>query len=223
MSGTANSRFRRPTRPTRWCRPESRTRSGTDPADRADTGAEVALDYRGPVPAGPTVVRMDFRDETRVGQHTYGISAKTVPPEDDQPATVAVEFTGADADGRIVAEGNLLVALEALGDSGGFLLRTLHGLAALHGQRIPGRTTNRSRSRAPNAGQPWLEEQSEQLRDRWMASAATVSGSELLGTLADEFGRTRSAVRAQLARIGCDPDVPGRALADPQEVVSGES
>lgn len=154
---------------------------------------------------------MDFRDQTQVGQHIYGVNAKTEPADDDQPATVALEFTGADHDGRIVAEGNLLIALECLGDSGAFLLRILEGLAAFHGQ---GKRATRSRQRPlpANAGRPWGSEHNDQLRQRWLRSTAVAGGKELIDELAGELGRTRSAVRAQLPRLGCDPDVPGREL-----------
>jgi hypothetical protein len=178
----------------------------------ADTGTEMVLDCPESALGASTVISMDYRDEAQVGEYTYGVSAKTEPAGDGELASVAVEFTGADMDGRIVAEGNLLIALEGLADAGSFLLRTLDGLAALHGQRAPRRSAARSRSRPPNAGQPWTEEHGERLRERWMQSPAT-TGHELLGELAEEFGRTRGAVRAQLPRLGCDPDVPGRPLA----------
>ncbi|WP_344677966.1 hypothetical protein [Saccharopolyspora taberi] len=155
---------------------------------------------------------MDFRDELQVGQHTFGITAKGQPAIDGQRASVAVEFTGASTDGEIIAEGNLLIALDALADTGTFLNRTLDGLGALNGR------PRRSRSaRAPNAGQPWTDDDGRLLRERWMRSRDGSSASELIGELAADFGRTRSAIRAQLPRVDCDPDVPGRALADAAE------
>jgi hypothetical protein len=157
---------------------------------------------------------MDYRDETRVGDHTYGVNAKTEPAQDGQPATVALEFTGADPDGRIVAEGNLLIDLAGLPEASSFLWRTLEGLAALNGQRPGRRPAARTRPRPPNAGQPWTEENCERLRQRWMGSPETTAAHELLSELGAEFGRTRSAIRAQVSRLGCDPDVPGRALVD---------
>ncbi|MBA8825522.1 hypothetical protein FHX42_002873 [Saccharopolyspora lacisalsi] len=152
---------------------------------------------------------MDFRDELRVGEHTYSVRAGTSDCA-DQPASVAVEFTGADADGRIVAEGNLLMAVEGFADAVAFLTRTLDGAAALHGVRPTGLNTARARSRPANAGQPWTEELDERLRQRWMAAAET-SGGELLAELARDFARTRGSIRARVAYLGCDPDVPGRA------------
>lgn len=178
------------------------------PVSLADTGAEVVLDSTGSGVWPHNVVCMDFRDELQIGDHTYGVCAKREPAQDGQPTTVAVEFTGADTDARIVAEGNLLVAVDGILDLGQFLARTLDGLAALHGQKA----RIRARPRPPNAGQPWTEALSEALSRRWLHCADTGTGSELVGGLAQEFGRTRSSVRAQLARLGCDPDVPGRRL-----------
>lgn len=180
----------------------------------SDTGAEVVLDYTGSASVGLSFVHMDFHDETQVGQHTYGVNAKSEPAQEGESASVAVEFTGADADGRIVAEGNVLLSLEAMVDSTAFLAQTLDGLAALHGLRTRSRTAARARAQPPNAGQPWSEASGEQLRERWLRCSETSSGNELVGELAEEFGRTRSSIRAQLARLTCDPDVPGRELAD---------
>lgn len=164
---------------------------------------------------------MDYRDETHVGEYAYGVNAKTVPPQDGQPATVAVEFTGADPDGRIVAEGNLLIGVTGLPETSSFLSQTLEGLAALHGRRSARRTTARSRSRPPNAGQPWTEEDGERLRQRWMESPAATAAHELIAELAEEYGRTRGAIRAQVSRLGCDPDVPGRTRTDDAGVEGG--
>ena len=174
------------------------------------------LDYPGFLGLGPSVVGMDFRDEMQVGQHAFGITAKSQPPVDGQPASVALEFTGASTDGEIIAEGNVLIAIDGLADTGTFLNRTLDGLGALYGKQR--RAGPRARSaRAPNAGQPWGEDDSQRLRERWMQEPDATSGSELIGELAGELGRTRSAIRAQLARLDCDPDVPGRALAEAAE------
>ncbi len=153
---------------------------------------------------------MDFRDELRVGEHTYSVRAGTSDCA-DRPASVAVEFTGADSDGRILAEGNLLLALEGFVDAVAFLTRALDGVAALHGVRPTDRNRNaaRARSRPANAGQPWTEELDERLRRRWMAAAET-SGGELLAELARDFARSREAIRARVASLGCDPEVPGR-------------
>ncbi len=176
----------------------------------------MVLDSAAHKGCGPNVVDMDFRDEVQVGAHTYGVNAKSDPGDGEQPPAVAIEFTGADQDGRILAEGNLLIAIEGITDAGRFLAQTLDGLAALHGKRAPSRAGVRARSRAPNAGAPWTDQLSAELREQWMHGDAG-TGSELLAELAQRFGRSRVSLRAQLARLGCDPDVPGRSLTDTAE------
>lgn len=160
---------------------------------------------------------MDFRDEVQVGTHTYGVTAARETATDGERPRVAVEFTGARLDdGRVVAEGNLVVAVDALVDSSLFVTRTLDGIAALHGQVGAGRR-ERSGPRPANAGKPWTSELDEVVRTRWM-SGTDVAASALVAELSRELGRTRSSVRTRLARVGCDPDTPGRLLnsaADP--------
>lgn len=164
---------------------------------------------------------MDYRDETHVGEYSYGVNAKTMPAQDGQPATVAVEFTGADPDGRIVAEGNLLIGIAGLPETSSFLSQTLEGLAALHGRRSARRPAARTRSRPPNAGMPWTDEDGERLRQRWMGTPPTTAAHELIAELAEEYGRTHGAIRAQMSRLGCDPDVPGRALSEQPGTATG--
>lgn len=156
---------------------------------------------------------MDIRDEQHVGKHLYAINARTAHSDEETPTSVAVEFTGADPDGRVVAEGNLLISVAALTDSTSFLAQTLDGIAALHGCRPRSRAGPRSRGRAANAGQRWDQASADQLWQRWMGSSPPTTASELTAELAEQFGRTRGGIRSQLARLGCDPDVPGRPLA----------
>lgn len=131
---------------------------------------------------------MDIRDEQHVGTHVYGINAKTAHADEEAPTSVAVEFTGADADGRVIAEGNLLISVDALLDSTSLLVQTLDGIAALHGQRPRNRAGPRSRGRAPNAGQRWDQASAEQLWQRWMGSSPPTTAYELIAELAEHFG-----------------------------------
>ena len=70
----------------------------------------------------------------------------------------------------------------------------------------------------PNARQPWTSDLDETLRETWLSTASTTPATEVIGTLAQSMGRTRGGIRARLARIGCDPDVPGRTLVPEEEV-----
>jgi hypothetical protein len=71
----------------------------------------------------------------------------------------------------------------------------------------------------PNSRQPCTSDLDDTLRETWMANASTTPATEVIGALAQAMGRTRGGIRARLARIGCDPDVPGRTLAAEEEVV----
>lgn len=150
---------------------------------------------------------MDFHDEQRVGAHTYGITAGTVAVENGCAPAVRVRFTGSDAHGVVVSEGDLTITVDELADAGAFLGRTLAGLAAFHGRR-----PRKAPGAAVHAGRPWSSEHGERLRARWLDGAAGTPASAVLAELAAELGRSTSAVRAQLPRVGCDPDVPGREL-----------
>ncbi len=153
---------------------------------------------------------MDFKDEIKVGRYTYGVSATSDTGAEEERSRVALEFTGARADdGQVVAEGNLLVGEDALADSGLFLARVLDVMAAFHGHSSRG---SRAGQRPPNAGQPWTTELDATVRTRWLQASSDATGSALLGDLGRELGRSRSSLRARLAKLGCDPDVPGRVL-----------
>lgn len=155
---------------------------------------------------------MDLRDEARAGNHSFSVTAQRQPEQDDRPASLVVEFTGADDDGQVMVEGAVHVAVDALDDTAQVLGRTLDGLSGLHGMRRKVRRA--AAATAPNAGKPWTDELNGQLREHWLARGPGVPATELIGELAREFGRTRPSVRAQIARCGCDPDVPGRLLPD---------
>ena len=157
---------------------------------------------------------MDFRDEKHVGQHVYGINAKTDQNAEYEAPAVALEFTGAADDGRVVAEGNLLISVDALGDSTAFLGQALEGIGVFCGARPRSRAGPGGRGRAPNSGQRWDSASLGELRRRWMGSSPPTTSAVLTGELAEAFGRSRTSIRAQLARLGCDPDVPGRPLVD---------
>jgi hypothetical protein len=45
------------------------------------------------------------------------------------------------------------------------------------------------------------------------AAATSSPAPAMIAEIADIMGRSRNGVRSRLARIGCDPDIPGRTLA----------
>ncbi|MCO1655771.1 hypothetical protein [Pseudonocardia humida] len=65
-----------------------------------------------------------------------------------------------------------------------------------------------------NGRVPWTAELDTTLKDAWLNSADTTPAFDLIGTIAKDMGRSRNSIRARLARVGCDPDVPGRVLRE---------
>ncbi|MCP2260646.1 hypothetical protein LX15_004365 [Streptoalloteichus tenebrarius] len=121
-----------------------------------------------------------------------------------------IEVFTADTEGELTGEGHLLLPVGALAAAGHLVQRVLVGLAQLHGA-----TAGRGRFRASrpgNAFRPWSEEMDEELRTAWLGEPAGAPASEVTGRLAERMGRSRIAIRSRLARLGCDPDVPGREL-----------
>ncbi len=78
----------------------------------------------------------------------------------------------------------------------------------------PAPAPRRPRPQPPNGRQPWTSELDEVLRETWMAAAESTPAGEVIGELMAGMGRSRGSIRARLARIGCDPDVPGRVLRE---------
>jgi hypothetical protein len=70
------------------------------------------------------------------------------------------------------------------------------------------------RSGPPNGRQPWTAEHDAVLRDTWLNAPDSTPAFDVTGALATDLGRSRNSIRARLARIGCDPDVPGRLLRE---------
>jgi len=133
---------------------------------------------------------IDSSDEHEVHQRP-GILRVSVIGED---AHVIWEETGARGSFRVSAR-SLLLALRAAWDA-----------------EHPGTADfeRRQRDRPANSHQPWTAELDAQLRDTWLAAEPPASAR--IGELARALGRSRAGIRARLARIGCDPDVPGRLL-----------
>lgn len=65
---------------------------------------------------------------------------------------------------------------------------------------------------APNSRQPWTADLDTVLKDTWLGTPSTTPATTVIGELAKGMGRSRGSIRARLARVGCDPDVPGRTL-----------
>ncbi|SHE76137.1 hypothetical protein [Streptoalloteichus hindustanus] len=122
-----------------------------------------------------------------------------------------IEVFTADTEGELTGEGHLLLPVGALAAAGQLIQRVLAGLAQLHGAGA-GRGRFRA-SRPGNSFQPWTAELDEELRAAWLSEPTASPAAEVTGRLAERMGRSRNAIRSRLARVGCDPDLPGRELA----------
>lgn len=146
-------------------------------------------------------MQINYTDECRVGDLTYAVEAET-----DDTGVVQLRLCGVDDSGVLAAEGTMQVPSGALLDASTVLRRALIGLGKLQPPkpRRPGGPAN--------SFAKWTPALSSELRESWLARPESTSATKLIGELAAAHGRTRNAIRAQLARVGCDPDVPGREL-----------
>ncbi|WP_329787417.1 hypothetical protein V1227_21705 [Lentzea sp. DG1S-22] len=138
-----------------------------------------------------------FHNEIKLGEVHYRLSATTDPDE-----SLVLELLGSLDSGEVVADGRLRLPVEGGATIGKLLSRVLGAHTRL-------------RSRQPrhaNANQPWTEALDTELRTAWL-TAAEESSPKLIRSLADGMQRSPTAIRARLARVGCDPDVPGRELS----------
>ncbi|WP_194282995.1 hypothetical protein [Saccharothrix syringae] len=142
-----------------------------------------------------------YENSVRIGSSTYRLVA-TADPE------LSVHLAGTDSSGALVAEGTLRLPADAGAKLGRLLGQVLDALGRLSGPppTAPGH-------RPANANQPWGEEQDEELRAEWLTAGGGPS-ADLIRTIARRLERSPTSIRSRLARIGCDPDVPGRALSD---------
>ncbi|GAA3887873.1 hypothetical protein GCM10022243_60900 [Saccharothrix violaceirubra] len=133
-----------------------------------------------------------------IGPTTYRLLA-TADPD------VVVELTGVDRAGARVAEGVLRLPASGGGPVGKVLAQVLEALT-----RLGAPPTTR---RPANANQPWTAERDEELRAAWLAADPGAAAGGLVREIAKRLERSASAIRARLAKVGCDPDVPGRVLS----------
>ncbi|MCX2949769.1 hypothetical protein [Lentzea sp. NEAU-D7] len=148
-----------------------------------------------------------FHNEIKLGEVHYRLSATT-----DSDESVVLDLLGSLDSGEVVADGRLRLPVEGGVTVGKLLARVLSAHTRL-----------RSRpSRHANANQPWTEALDTDLRTAWLTASETDS-PKLIRSLADAMERSPTAIRARLARVGCDPDVPGRELSATAAVLLGAS
>ncbi|GGU26429.1 hypothetical protein [Lentzea flava] len=138
-----------------------------------------------------------YRNEIKLGEVHYRLSATT-----DSAESLTLELQGALDSGEVIADGCLRLPVEGSAAVGKLLSRVLGAHT-----RLRGRT-----SRYANANQPWTDSLDTTLRTTWLTPTDTPAQT-LIRSIADDMQRSPTAIRARLARVGCDPDVPGRELS----------
>ncbi len=143
-----------------------------------------------------------YANAVRVGSTTYRLVA-TADPE------LSVELAGTDSSGALVAEGALRLPADAGARLGKLLGQVLDALSRLSTPPPAG-----PGHRPANANQPWTPALDDDLRTEWLAATEGSPSADLIRTIARRLERSPTSIRSRLARIGCDPDVPGRVLSD---------
>ncbi|MFD7653910.1 hypothetical protein ACFV4N_08015 [Actinosynnema sp. NPDC059797] len=142
-----------------------------------------------------------YENTTRIGSTTYRLAA-TADPE------LVVELTGTDTSGALVAEGSLRLPADAGTRLGRLLGQVLDALG-----RLSAPPPSSPGHRPANANQPWTAELDDALRAEWLAAEEGSPSTDLIRAVARRLERSPTSIRSRLARVGCDPDVPGRALS----------
>ncbi|GAA3459361.1 hypothetical protein ACFFSW_07745 [Saccharothrix longispora] len=150
-----------------------------------------------------------YENSVRIGSTTYRLVA-TADPE------LSLELAGTDTAGALVAEGALRLPADAGARIGKLLSQVLDALGTLAAP-----SSGSARGRPANANQPWTAEAEESLRAAWLGAAPGAGTAELIRDLARRLERSPASLRSRLAKVGCDPDVPGRALSERAAEVFG--
>jgi hypothetical protein len=138
-----------------------------------------------------------YHNEIKLGEVNYLLSATT-----DSTDSLVLELLGTLDSGEVIADGRLRLPVEGGAAVGKLLARVL----AAH-LRLRGRP-----SRYANANQPWTEPLDADLRSTWLTPSGEPAQT-VIKAISEEMQRSPTAIRARLARVGCDPDVPGRELS----------
>lgn len=142
-----------------------------------------------------------YENAVRIGSTTYQVVA-TADPD------LSVDLAGVDASGVLVAEGTIRLPADAGAKIGKLLAQVLEALSRLSTPSSPS-----ARDRPANANQPWTQELDDGLRADWLAAGAGTPTADLIRSIAKRLERSPTSIRSRLARVGCDPDVPGRELS----------
>lgn len=149
-----------------------------------------------------------YENAVRIGSATYQLVATA-------DSGLSVDLAGVDGSGALVAEGSIRMPAEAGVKIGKLLGQVLDALARLSGAPAGSSRDRPDRPNRPaNANQPWTQELDDDLRNEWMAASHDVPAADLIRSIAKRLERSPTSIRSRVAKVGCDPDVPGRALSD---------
>ncbi|HUQ57730.1 hypothetical protein [Lentzea sp.] len=138
-----------------------------------------------------------FYNEMKLGEVNYRLSATT-----DSGESLVLDLLGSLDSGEVIADGRLRMPVEGGATVGRLMARVLTAHTRLRPRP----------SRHANANQPWTEALDADLRTAWL-TASEDAAPTLVRSLAETMQRSTTAIRARLAKVGCDPDVPGRELS----------
>ncbi|MEU4443963.1 hypothetical protein AB0K14_11005 [Actinosynnema sp. NPDC050801] len=143
-----------------------------------------------------------YENSVRIGSTTYQLVATADPG-------LVVDLAGVDSSGALVAEGAIRLPADAGAKIGKLLAQVLEALG-----RLSTPSTASARDRPANANQPWTQDLDDGLRADWLAATHDIPTAELIRSIAKRLERSPTSIRSRLAKVGCDPDVPGRALSE---------
>lgn len=146
-----------------------------------------------------------FHNEIKFGNINYKLSA-AVESED----SLVIDLLGTAESGEVVADGRLRLPVEGGTTIGKLLTRVLTAHTRLRGRP----------NRHANANSPWTPALDTELREAWMRPGDQ-NAAERINSLAKHMERSKTAIRARLPRVGCDPDVICRELSDTAAALLG--
>jgi hypothetical protein len=139
-----------------------------------------------------------FHNEIKLGNINYRLSA-TVESED----CLVMDLLGTTESGEVVADGRFRLPVEGGSTIGKLLTRVLTAHTRMHVRPM----------RYANASAPWTKALDDELREAWLQPGSRKAVGRI-NDLAKRMQRSPTAIRARLAKVGCDPDVATRELSE---------
>lgn len=147
-----------------------------------------------------------YYNETELGDVRYRLSVTV-----DSEESLVFDLFGKTGADEVVADGRLRLPVEGGAAIGKLIMRVLTAHTRL----------GRQPSRHANANTPWEPSLDDELREAWLQPGGERRAVERINGLAERMGRSKTAIRARLAKVGCDPDVVGRELSDTAAALLG--